>query len=277
MKSIINTVTSGTLALALALTPISTIAAPVVRTIKQTQASGQGATLQTINVWNGHGVAISFYEIGETIKKVWLDDPSQILLDTDGCLEGLDQNCRNPGAGLIHLRRIKRVNIPGLPQTSSTLLTVITQSSIGERKAYSFRISAGTGKPKYSQVAITNDVAREQTTPKPQLQSLVKTQQTINQIRSGIVVAIKSGWINYQDELYQRLQKLISHLQAGDDIYTAAKAASVSEELVNKLIVLSNSSDNLTNRIQESGARILQFNSVRVADSAALASPRASE
>ncbi|WP_341531721.1 hypothetical protein WKK05_39080 (plasmid) [Nostoc sp. UHCC 0302] len=248
MKSIINTVTSYTLALAFALAPISTIAAPVVRTIKQTQASGQGATLQTINVWNGHGVAISFYEIGEIIKKVWLDDPSQILIDTDGCLEGLDQNCSNPGAGLIHLRRISKVNIPGLPQSSTTLLTVITQSSTGERKAYSFRLATSNSTPKYSQVVIKSDVAREQATPKPQLQSLVKTQKTINQIRSGIVTAIKSGWINYQDELHQRLQKFIGYLQAGDDISTAANKASVSQDLVNKLIALSNSSDNLTRR-----------------------------
>ncbi|WP_242058173.1 MULTISPECIES: hypothetical protein [Nostoc] len=266
MKSIINTVTSGTLALALALTPISTIAAPVVRTIFQSMASGTSAKLQTINVWNGHGVAISFYELGETIKKVWLDDPSQILIDTDGCLEGLDENCPKGGAGLIHLRRINRVNIPGLPQTSTTLLTVITQLSTGERKAYSFRLATSNGTPKYSQVVIKLDVAREQIIPKPQLQSLVKTQQTINQIRNGIVVAIKSGWMNQQDELHQRLQKLIGYLQAGNDISTAAKAASVSQDLVNKLIALSNSSDNLTNRIQESGARILQLNSVRVAD-----------
>jgi hypothetical protein len=245
MKSVINTVTSGTLALAIALTPISTIAAPVVRTIFQSMASGTQAKLQTINVWNGHGVAISFYEIGETIKKVWLDDPSQILLDTDGCLEGLDQNCSSPGAGLIHLRRIKRVNIPGIPQTSTTLLTVITQSSSGERKAYSFRLATSNGTPKYSQVAIKADVAREQTAPKPQLQSLVKTQQTINQIRGGIVVAIKSGWILQQDELHQRLQKLIGYLQAGDDISTATNKASVSEDLVNKLIALNNNSDNL--------------------------------
>lgn len=234
------------LAISVACVPLSTIAAPVVRTIKQTQASGQGAILQTINVWNGHGVAISFYELGETIKKVWLDDPSQILLDTDGCLEGLDQKCSNPGAGLIHLRRIKRVNIPGTPQTSTTLLTVVTQSSSGERKTYSFRLATSNGTPKYSQVAIKLDVAREQTALKPQLQSLVKTQQTINQIRGGIVVAIKNKWINQQDELHQRLQKLIGYLQAGDDISTAANKASVSQDLVNKLIALSNSSDNLT-------------------------------
>ncbi|MHC5748860.1 MAG: hypothetical protein ACYTXT_44935, partial [Nostoc sp.] len=88
--------------------------------------------------------------------------------------------------------------------------------------------------------------AREQTVPKPQLQSLVKTQQTINQIRGGIVVAIKSGWILQQDEVHQRLQKLIGYLQAGDDISTAANKASVSQNLVNKLISLSKSSDNLT-------------------------------
>ncbi|WP_375515858.1 hypothetical protein [uncultured Nostoc sp.] len=241
-----NFLISIPLALAVACVPLSTIAAPVVRTIFQSMASGTQAKLQTINVWNGHGVAISFYEIGETIKKVWLDDPSQILLDTDGCLEGLGKNCSNPGAGLIHLRRIKRVNIPGIPQTSTTLLTVVTQSSSGERKTYSFRLATSNGTPRYSQVTILLDVAREQTAPKPQLQSLVKTQQTINQIRGGIVVAIKSGWMNQQDELHQRLQKLIGYLQAGDDIFTAANKASVSQNLVNKLITLSNSSDNLT-------------------------------
>ncbi|BAY73319.1 hypothetical protein NIES23_61470 (plasmid) [Trichormus variabilis NIES-23] len=242
MKKFLIGITS---AIAVAVVPLSTIAAPVVRTIRQSQASGTTATLQTINIWNGHGVAISFYETGETIKKVWLDDPSQILVDTDGCLEGLDQNCTNPGAGLIHLRRIKRVNIPSLPQTSTTLLTVITQSSSGERKAYSFRLATSNGTPKYSQVVIKNDVAQAQTSPTPQLSPLVRTQQTINQIRGGIAIAIKNGQMNYQDELHKRLQKFIGYLQRGDDISTAAKAASVSQELVNKLIGLG-SSNNLT-------------------------------
>ncbi|BAY42072.1 hypothetical protein NIES2111_64680 (plasmid) [Nostoc sp. NIES-2111] len=226
-------------AIAVACVPLSTIAASVVRTIRQSQASGTTAKLQTINVWNGHGVAISFYETGETIKKVWLDDPSQILIDTDGCLEGLDLNCPNPGAGLIHLRRINRVNIKGLPQTPTTLLTVITQTSSGERKAYSFRLATSNGTPKYSQVVITFDVAQAQKTSTPQLSSLVKTQQTINQIRSGIAIAIKNGQMNYLDELHQRLQKFIGYLQKGDDIPTAASKASVSQELVNKLIGLS--------------------------------------
>ena len=102
------------------------IAAPIVREIKQSQASGTTATLQTINVWNGHGVSISFYKTGETIKRVWIDAPSQILLDSDGCLQGINDDCQVSGAGLLHLRRINRLNIRGLPKTSATHLTIIT-------------------------------------------------------------------------------------------------------------------------------------------------------
>jgi hypothetical protein len=225
------------------MTPISAIAAPVVRTIKQTQVSGESAKLQTINVWNGHGVSVSFYEVGEVIKRVWIDDPSQILVDTDGCLEGIDQNCQNPGAGLIHLRRIKKINIPGLPQTPNTLLTIITQASTGERKAYSFRVAASNGTPKYSQVVIINDVAvEEKKAPVPQLQPLVSTLKTTQNIRNGIGVAIRKKWINSNDELYQRLEKFIIFLYMGDEISTAAEKASVSMELVNKLISLGTNS-----------------------------------
>ncbi|RCJ22874.1 hypothetical protein A6770_29360 [Nostoc minutum NIES-26] len=224
------------------LTPVVTQAAPVVRTIKQTQATGQTATLQTINVWNGHGIAISFYEVNETIKRVWLDDPSQILVDTDGCLEGINQNCQNPGAGLIHLRRIKRVNIPGLPQTSTTLLTIVTQSQTGERKTYSFRLATANGTPKYSQVVISNDVDVDpKKTPRPQLQSLVTSYQTVSNIKKGMAVAIRNKWLNPQDELHQRLERFIKYLQLGDDLSTAADKAVVSLELVNKLIALGSS------------------------------------
>lgn len=236
-----NLLICGAIAL-VCMTPISTIAAPVVRAIKQTQASGESATLQTINVWNGHGVSISFYEVEETIKRVWLDDPSQILIDTDGCLEGIEQDCQNPGAGLIHMRRIEKVKVPGLPHTSSTLLTIITQTSTGERKAYSFRVATDSGKPKYSQVVIKNDVAAEEKkAPVPQLQPLVSTLKTTQNIRNGIAVAIRKKWINPNDELHQRLEQLTNYVQQGNELSTAAAQASVSMQLVNKLISLGTS------------------------------------
>lgn len=223
--------------------PLTAIAAPVVRTIKQTQASGEAATLQTINVWNGHGVSISFYEVGETIKRVWLDDPSQILVDTDGCLEGIDQNCRNSSAGLIHLRRIEKVKIPGLPQAPNTLLTIITQTPNGERKVYSFRVATNSGKPEYSQVVIKNDVAVEEKKI-PQFQPLVNTFKTTRNLKNGIAVAIRNKWINPHDQLHQRLSQLINYVQLGDQLSTAAEKASVSMQLVNKLISLGTDSQN---------------------------------
>ncbi|MBD6620337.1 hypothetical protein FNW02_32285 [Komarekiella sp. 'clone 1'] len=141
------------------LMPLRAVASPVVRTVKQSQASGSTAIVQTIKVWNGNGVSISFYEVSEIVKRVWIDDPSQILIDTDGCLEGINPNCQSPGAGLIHLRRIQKVNIPGLPQAKSTHLTIITQATDGRRKAYHFQVTAAAGKPEYSQIAIEGDIS----------------------------------------------------------------------------------------------------------------------
>ncbi|HEY9799078.1 MAG TPA: hypothetical protein V6D25_01865, partial [Leptolyngbyaceae cyanobacterium] len=113
---------------------------------------------------------------------------------------------------------------------------------------YSFRLATSNGTPKYSQVVITSGEVSVAQTPLPQKpqSSLIKTQQTINQIRGGIAAAIKNGLLDYQDELHKRLQTLIRYLQSGDDLTTAANKSSVSQELVNKLIGLGNNSDNLT-------------------------------
>jgi hypothetical protein len=155
----------------LSLTPLTAYAVPVVRTFKQSQVSGTTATLQTINVWDGHGVSISFYQINEIVKRVWIDDPSQILIDTDGCLEGINKNCQSSGAGLIHLRRIKRLDISGMPKTWATHLTIVTETSAGDRKSYHFQVAPSNGKPKYSQISIVEQ---------PDIQPYVRP---INQIK----------------------------------------------------------------------------------------------
>lgn len=134
----------------------SALAAPIVREVMQSRASGSSGSLQTVKVWNGHGVSISFYKIKETIKRVWIDDPSQILLDSDGCLDGINDDCDENGAGLIHLRKINRLDIKGLPKTQATQLTIITESARG-RKSYHFRVIPASGAPEYSQIAIVPD------------------------------------------------------------------------------------------------------------------------
>ena len=216
------------------LTTISrSIAVPLVREIKQSQVSGNKGTLQTINVWNGHGISLSFYKTGEVIKRVWIDDPSQILLDSDGCLQGIDKDCSSSGAGLLHLRRINRLNIRGLPKVWSTHLTIITESSTG-RKSYHFKVAPAGNKPQYSQISIVPDF-------KPQKQRLIRKtpRNETSNISRGINQAVQDGLLSRDDELYRRVRKLIYTINNGENnLQVAAFKVGVSMKLIRKLQLL---------------------------------------
>jgi len=213
------------------------LAITTVHKIKQSDAMNG---LSKISVWSGSGLNISFYELPETIKRVWLDDPSQILVDFDGCLERAG-NCHNDNKSgdndskLIHLRQINRVKIPGLPQTHSSLLTVITESKSGERKVYQFQVSSANGNPQYSQIIIVTDaISKSQLSYQP----IVSTFKTIQNIRNGMAVAKQQKLLLPNGILNNRLEQLIDYLTLGDDLLTAANKAIVSIRLLNKLIQL---------------------------------------
>lgn len=136
----------------------------VLRSIFSCQAQGLGGAIPTVKIWYQNGTNLSFIPAGETIKKVWLDDPSQVTLDFDGpmCVnfggqEGGD--CENSAASVIHMRRIEKLDIPGLPpqnNESKTLLTVVTEGA-GRRKLYTFRVIYGEGMPEYNTMAVFSD------------------------------------------------------------------------------------------------------------------------
>ncbi|AFZ02063.1 hypothetical protein [Calothrix sp. PCC 6303] len=136
----------------------------VLRSIFSCQAQGLGGVTPTIDIWYQQGTNLSFIQAGETIKKVWLNDPSQVTIDFDGpmCMQfGQDRNinqgdCQNSAARVIQLRRIPKLNIPGLPNTKNTLLTVVTEAQ-GKTKLYAFRVIYNQGSPEYSTLAIFAD------------------------------------------------------------------------------------------------------------------------
>ncbi|MEH2119378.1 hypothetical protein [Nostoc sp.] len=136
----------------------------VLRSVFSCQAQGLGGLIPTIKVWYQQGTNLSFIPAGEVIKKVWLNDPSQVTMDFDGpvCMQfGQDPNtsggdCKNSAANVIQLRRIKKLDIPGLPPTSNTLLTVVTEAQ-GKNKLYTFRVLYGTDNPEYHTLAIFSD------------------------------------------------------------------------------------------------------------------------
>jgi hypothetical protein len=138
----------------------------VLRSMFSCQAQGLGGVTPSIDIWYHQGTNLSFIQTGETIKKVWLNDPSQVTIDFDGpmCMQfGQERNvnqgdCQNSAAHVIQLRRIPKLKIPGLVNANSTLLTVVTEGQ-GKNKLYAFRVIYGEGNPEYNTLAIFADPA----------------------------------------------------------------------------------------------------------------------
>ncbi|MEO0843129.1 MAG: hypothetical protein AAFX46_03765 [Cyanobacteria bacterium J06636_27] len=202
---------------------------PIVKTIKQSQVSGKDGKLHTINVWRGHGVSLSFYKLKETIKRVWIDDPSKVLVDSDGCLQGIDNDCESSGAGLLHLRRINQLDIQGIPKTQATHLTVITESRTG-RNSYHFRVFPANDNPKYSQITIVPDAKL-----KPLKPIQKKPDVNVKYIGQGIDKALRNGLVARDDELYKRVHNLLQALRRGENLQLAAFKSGVSMRLIRKL------------------------------------------
>ncbi|RAM50966.1 MAG: hypothetical protein C6Y22_14010 [Hapalosiphonaceae cyanobacterium JJU2] len=218
--------------------PNKVVLANTIRQVAASQVTGENAQLQTVKVWAGHGVSISFYSTGETIKKIWLDDPSKFVFDVDGCLEGLGRcSGKSMGAGFIHIRRIEKVKIPGLPPASyGAHMTVITEAG-GTRKSYHFRIVSGTGAPQYSQIEIIGDTTpnkSEQVEPKVSYTALSDSRY----IAKGMQIALSKQWVTTDSKLWKRLNQLVELRSQGEELVIAASSAGVSMQLVEKLMSL---------------------------------------
>ncbi|BAY24369.1 hypothetical protein NIES2100_41640 [Calothrix sp. NIES-2100] len=142
----------------------------VLRSIFSCQAQGLSGVVPTIKVWYQQGTNLSFIPAGEKIKKVWLNDPSQVTIDFDGpmCMQfgqgGNTGDCQNSSANVMQLRRIKKLPIPGLPYTNNTLLTVITEGS-EKTKLYTFRVLYGDDSPEYHTLAVFPDTSTTTDSP----------------------------------------------------------------------------------------------------------------
>ncbi|NET45884.1 hypothetical protein [Okeania sp. SIO2B3] len=131
----------------------------------------------TITVWLGHGLNLDFSSTGEIIRKVWLDDPSRVIVDFDGNIGG-------GGARIVHLRRINPVDIPELPSAPSTLLTIVTEGEGNTTNLYSFRINYGSGLPEYTTVRVSGAVVASAPSPSVELAkgSLNKSSNTSSEV-----------------------------------------------------------------------------------------------
>lgn len=227
-----------------------------VQKVLSSEAQGLNNTLSTITVWAGAGANLNFIPTSEIVRKVWLDDPSQIVLDFDGpmCTQsGGEDNCENSAATVVHLRRINAIKFPNLPQTASTLLSVITQTPRGEQKLYQFRIAYGSGEPQYHTVAIYPDSR----IPTEGTNGLLQAQ--LQNIELGLRVAKSRNLLGRSQgnqRLELRVQNFLALVSSGATPQSAAQQTGVSLRLISKLASLgATSAEASPNRGEGQGAR----------------------
>jgi hypothetical protein len=216
-----------------------------VRRISTTVATGaSGSQPPLIELSPGYGVNISFIPTGETVEKVWFDNPSFATLDVDGCLSGLsERKCERSGATVLHLRRINPLTIPRLPKTNSTLLTAIASGSSG-RRVYLFRVAMGsTSTPQYHTIEITPPTNTSNATRYRSVLSSVSDWQTFQR---GLAVAQQKRLIQRGSPLFVRIENFLSKVRAGQPAESAAATSGISLDLVRRLAEFGKT-DNSTN------------------------------
>ena len=208
-----------------------------VRSIFASQAEGKGGQLTTVVLWPGYGTNLNLIPTGEVVKKAWLDDPSRVAIDFDGCLgqsagtsNGGGEGC---GATVIHLRQITGVNFPGLitSANASTLLTLIADGAHG-KKLYQFKVMMGQGAPQYNTITIQPD---SQGTP---YLDLGLRRAPLEDVEKGLAIAESKKLIRRRDSAWSRVQNFLAQVRNGESINTAAQVTGANMAIIIKLAEL---------------------------------------
>jgi len=220
-----NLLLSGIVSVSVLGVPSLSLASTGVRQMRVNESS-----VSEIRLAPGYGINISFIRTGEVIEKVWLDDPSWVVLDVDGCLAGLGESkCETSSARVLHLRRIEPLSIPGLPSATSAQLTVITRSASFERRLSVFRVVRASSPPDYHTVEVV---------PPGVPGRLVD----VSALERGRQEAIRQNWLESGSLLDRRIVQFLS-LLAAYRLEDARQKAGISLELVERLEQLGRGED----------------------------------
>ncbi|OYD90438.1 hypothetical protein CDG77_17335 [Nostoc sp. 'Peltigera membranacea cyanobiont' 213] len=141
----------------------SSVSAIPTRTIYARDADSDAIELM---VWKGYGLTINLTPTGETIKQVWIGDPSRFAFTSNGSLcpkqEGKSE-CTGGKANVIFLRQINPIEFPVTSSSNgSTQITILTNE-----KQYQFKIVPASGNPAYTSLMIKSDSMKP--TPIPRM------------------------------------------------------------------------------------------------------------
>lgn len=224
--------------------PGEAIAQTAVLSVGQQTAQGTHETgVYTIRLGTSQGVNLSFLTVNETIQRVWLNDPSRIVLDFDGCLPGAlvggqRQSCEGTaGASIVHIRQLQqRIDFPAQVVSGTgrqTLMTIVTVGVGGDRKIYQFRLVFQSGTPPYSLVQVVPAVAitaTQMAQVSPQYQQAI-----LEQISRGLAYAEAHHLVQVNSDQHRRLKHLVTLMQQGTPYSAAVQQARIPGTVVDRI------------------------------------------
>ena len=210
-----------------------------VKSVSVDVATGNSnSDIPKIELSPGYGVNISFIKSGEIIEKVWLDNPAIATLDVDGCLSAERRECEQEGATVIHLRRINPLKVAHLPNSNTSLLTVIAKGKLG-RKVYLFKVSMGDKTPLYHTLEISPEL---ETSPEKNDFYNIKSTNKLEPLSRGLSIVNNQGLISRESRLWSRIVNFLIKVRMGEPVNTAARKSGISMQFVNRLIEIGNNS-----------------------------------
>lgn len=153
------------------------------RTVYQKDTNSNAIELK---VWKGYGLTINLMSTGETIKQVWIGDPSRFAFTSNGGLcpstalrvnpkQGGDSDCAGGKATVIFLRQIDPINFPVTSSSNgSTQITLLTNENL-----YQFKIVPASGNPVYTSLVIKSDSDRPLPIPRTPIPLTVEKPQSV--------------------------------------------------------------------------------------------------
>lgn len=186
------------------------------RSVFANVARGETGRMLTIELYPGYPHVLNFSPLNDPIAKVWLSDPSRIVVDFDRRIED------NPN--FILLREIEDLDFPGLTRAQTVLLSVVTSGGA----YYQFEVLFRIGKPDVTQTVLFPE---SRGTPLIQLSNL--RQARIEHVQRGL--EIQAAQVPLDPELRSRVANFVSLVNQGSPLAEASRSAGVSLGFITRL------------------------------------------
>lgn len=206
---------------------------------KSILSSSQSPPTEEIRLYPNMGVSITYFQSGQTIETVWLDNKSRILLSSDGCLAGLNPKCTKSSATILHLSRLASSLFAH--KSNHSAMTVVTIDSQGKRYTYRYDLQV-VDRPVMGDALTLVEYVSPPPIPVQPVKRIARTaivspSTLAKKLRAASERAQQDGKL-FDSKLIARTDRLIELIQQGFPPAVAAREAGVSPAYVNALYKL---------------------------------------